>query len=94
MNGNPDQQFTSIQVRITDTGLTKSLILTDVQADGNSLPLNVYRDPTEYSDDGEIANMYRSLILPTVYRGYSDGAYNFACYGTDEQSLKLVFRRP
>lgn len=73
--------------------------LLDVQINGMSLPLAVYKDQTANGDTGIAGKMYRSYIEPSVVKRCDvsktddDGNYvfEFACFGTDAQAVKLMF---
>lgn len=62
-----------------------------------SLPRGIYCDT--YGSTGDPALMYRSFIEPSVVKTFNirntdgDGNYlfNFACFGTDEQAIRLSF---
>ena len=73
-----------------------------IQATGNSLPLKIYRDAATESlgDDAKAQLYFHSYMLPTKpltqiadILPNSDGEYqfDFACFGTDAQSVKLSF---
>ena len=75
--------------------------LMEVQADGNSLPLGIYRDVTyQYLEQG-CWDLYHSAILPTVVvsapsvssdvDANGDYVFDFACFGQDAQAVKLTF---
>lgn len=67
------------------------------QINGMSLPRGIYCDT--YGSTGEPALMYRSFVEPSVVKTFNirntdeDGNYlfDFACFGTDEQAIRLSF---
>ena len=83
-------------------GINKSVFTIDsligVQACGNSLPLKIYRENINENcsnTDYEAAQYFNSYIAPTVMRSYTEDndnyMFEFACFGSDEQVIKLEF---
>ena len=69
-----------------------------MQACGNSLPLKIYRETIRGNggdEDYEAAQYFNSYIAPTVLlsRTTNDESciFKFACFGADEQVIKLEF---
>lgn len=73
--------------------------LVDVQINGMSLPLKIYKEKPTTGAGKLQDNLYRSFIEPSVGKGYniktadSEGnwIFNFACFGTDAQAVHLMF---
>lgn len=73
--------------------------LIDVQACGNSLPLKIYRETIEDNGGGydnfAAAQYFNSYIAPTTLlsTAVNDDNYifEFACFGADEQVIRLQF---
>ena len=70
----------------------------EVQACGNSLPLKIYKETVRENgsdNDFEAAQYFNSYIAPTVLTSTlltnDDYIFNFACFGADEQVIKLQF---
>ena len=70
----------------------------EVQACGNSLPLKIYKETVRENgsdNDFEAAQYFNSYIAPTVLTSTlltnDDYIFNFACFGADEQAIKLQF---
>lgn len=67
----------------------------NVQANGNSLPLKIYVDHSNYDTDGEAALLYHSFIEPTIYQGASDSdkgcTLTFSSFGSDAQAIRIMF---
>ena len=89
--------YTTIQIGITSSEYHIDA-LHEIQINGNSLPLAIYQDNSNNSQ--LTANtLYKSFVEPSVVKTYDitktneDGYYifNFGCFGTDSQSIKLVF---
>lgn len=89
--------YTTIQIGITSSEYHIDA-LHEIQINGNSLPLAIYQDSSNNSQ--LTANtLYKSFVEPSVVKTYDitktneDGYYifNFGCFGTDSQSIKLVF---
>lgn len=89
------EHFTSIEVGIASSDYNIDNLL-EMQINGNSLPLKMYKDDTDITPAGQ---MFKSFIEPSVARDYNvsttneDGNYvfKFACFGTDAQAIKLMF---
>jgi len=90
--------WTSLSVGVASASYHIDNLL-DVQINGMSLPLAVYKDQSANGDTGAAGKMYRSYIEPSLTRKYDisktddDGNYifEFACFGTDAQAIKLMF---
>lgn len=73
--------------------------LVDVQINGMSLPLKIYREKPTTGAGKLQDNLYRSFIEPSVGKGYNiettdaegNWIFNFACFGTDAQAVHLMF---
>lgn len=72
--------------------------LIEVQACGNSLPLKIYRETIKEnggSNDYAAAQYFNSYVAPTTLVSASveedDYVFDFACFGADEQVIKLQF---
>ena len=66
----------------------------DVQICPCSLPLKIYSDNTDVNDL-EKNGIFNSKVIPSIAMPYSissDAAiFNFRCFGTDEQSIRIQF---
>lgn len=90
----PNDSYTTFGVHIS-----KSLVNIDqlmgVYANGNSLPLGIYKETVEENTDISAAQHFNSYVAPTVLINQSEDEYDyvfrFACFGTDEQVVKLQF---
>ena len=59
-----------------------------------SLPLKVYSDNVDINDM-EKNGIYNSKVIPSIVLSYGEDSdctvFNFMCFGTDEQSIRLQF---
>ena len=98
-NPNAPGVYTTIKL-----ALNKSVFFIDqlleVQACGNSLPLKIYKETLRQNgsdNDFEVAQYFNSYVAPTVLMSTvnqpnsDEYIFNFACFGADEQVLKLQF---
>lgn len=68
----------------------------DMQINGNSLPLKIYKMSETTNSSGQL---YRSFAQPSVIKNYDiqktdeygNYKFNFACFGTDAQAIKIAF---
>lgn len=73
--------------------------LLGVQACGNSLPLKIYKETNQDNggyDDFQAAQYFNSYVAPTVMLSatlneYDEREYHFACFGADEQVVRMEF---
>lgn len=90
--------WTSLSVCVASASYHVDNLL-DVQVNGMSLPLAIYKDQASTGDTGDAGSMYRSFVEPSVVRKWDvsktdeDGNYvfEFACFGTDAQAVKIMF---
>lgn len=95
------EHATTISVTIPDTMAQYMDEILDVQINGNSLPLKIYKDEQFEFREGDAARMYHSSILPSevvyvptgVEDKDQDGQYRFvfACFGQDAQAIKIMY---
>ena len=96
-----DPNISGVYTKISLT-LNKSIfnidLLIGVQACGNSLPLKIYKENINKNiSDGDYkaSQYFNSYIAPTVMIAQSENESNyifeFACFGTDEQVIKLQY---
>lgn len=89
--------YTKLMVGIASAEYSVDNLL-DVQINGNSLPLKIYKD-TNASKTTLAGQLYRSFIQPSICTNYdltkTDGDgymyFNFACFGSDAQAIRLMF---
>ena len=88
--------YTEVVVGIASSEYSIDNML-DIQVNGNSLPLKIYKDTA--SSRSTANQMYRSFVEPSVCTRYNvrstneDGyfTFNFACFGSDAQAIRLMF---
>lgn len=89
--------YTLVQVGLTSAEYSIDRLV-DVQINGMSLPLKIYKDYS--SRDSSLAEqLYGSFIEPSILKRYDlsktddDGnwVFQFACFGTDAQAIHLMF---
>lgn len=90
---------TNFSIHIADTLISIDDLL-EIQANGMSLPLKIYKDQHAFLLEGESTKMFKSTIIPTSVisvpkdkddKENGDYVFNFICFGTDEQAVKLTF---
>ena len=89
--------YTNVQLNIMSSFCFMDCIQ-DIQINGNSLPLKVYKDIDNNVDDTS-TNLYQSFIEPSVVDSCdisttdSEGYYNFhfKCFGSDAQAIRIQF---
>lgn len=90
----PNQSFTKMSLRVSKSSASIDALL-GVQACGNSLPLKIYKETVRENGDWEQAQYFNSYVAPTVMLGRSDDddnyVFDFACFGSDEQVVRLEF---
>lgn len=93
----PNNSYTRIKLSLSRSIFNIDMLL-NVQACGNSLPLKIYRETIQENGtnvDYEAAQYFNSYIAPTVMTALSadDDNYTleFACFGTDEQAVRISF---
>lgn len=94
-DGQLSTHYTSIVVGIASAEYFVDELL-DVQINGNSLPLQVYKDNT---GNDNASQMYSSYIEPSLAKSWDisktdeegNFLFNFACFGTDAQAIRMLF---
>lgn len=90
--------YTDIIVSVTSSLYHIDNIM-DIEINGNSLPLKIYKDYDYEDSDGDAVMMFHSKIYPSVLRNYDisktddEGYYNFkfSCFGSDAQAIRIQF---
>lgn len=85
-----DGNYTDIVVSITSSLYHIDNIM-DIEINGNSLPLKIYKDGEYEESDRDAVFMFHSKIYPSIVRKYDisktdeEGYYNFrfSCFGSD-----------
>lgn len=82
----PNEVYTKLTLSI-DKQFAQIDYVIGVYANGNSLPLRIYKD-TNSNPDVEPAQFFNSYVAPTVYTGMTEDSkryiFDFACFGADE----------
>lgn len=94
-DGQLSTHYTSIVVGIASAEYFVDELL-DIQINGNSLPLQVYKDST---GNDNASQMYSSYIEPSLAKSWDisktdeegNFLFNFACFGTDAQAIRMLF---
>lgn len=95
-DGQLSSHYTTIEVGLASTDYTIDQLL-DIQINGNSLPLDIYKDQS--GNAGQSRGYYSSFIEPSVARSWNttttdeegNWLFRFACFGTDAQAVHLMF---
>lgn len=73
----------------------------DVEINGNSLPLKIYRDDTYAGLESDAAGYYHSFVEPSIVHGYTNSTdeygyyhFSFSCFGSDAQAIRFSFYDP
>lgn len=97
--GSVKEHFTRFNVIVNGSEYDIQNVI-GVQVNGTSLPLKVYRDQQSATSEGVVALLYHSPIMQSqslnnngIIERNDEGDYvfRFACFGTDEQSVKITF---
>jgi len=93
----PNNSYTRLSLSLDKSAFSIDALV-DVQACGNSLPLGIYKETVQNNGsdtDYQAAQYFNSYIAPTVLveqkQDESRYGFDFACFGTDEQSIRLQF---
>lgn len=102
ITGDISKYYSTFTIYVEDTMLSIKNII-DIQANGTSLPLKIYKD-TQYANSEDDASMlYHSIVAQTrcltdfsniQEDEYGQYVFKFACFGTDAQSVKITAYDP
>ena len=92
-NSSVPEHATSITLKIPKSVMDISEVH-DIQISPCSLPLKIYSDNSDINDL-EKNGIFNSKVIPSIALPYDIGSdiatFNFRCFGTDEQSIRIQF---